>query len=666
MILYICEKPSQARDIARHLKATQRHDGYLEGNGYQVTWCVGHLLALASPEHYQSDITPWHIDKLPVIPKTWEKIVLPKTKKQFNIIKQLLQHTSHVVIATDADREGESIAREVLEACHYDGHIERLWLRALDDASIQKALTQLKVGSDTESLYQSAKARSYADWLLGMNATMAVSSLYGVNSVLSVGRVQTPTLKLVVERDRLIEDFTPQTYFVLKALFSSGQQAAFWATWQVPDKVLDDKGYCVEQHIVDSVAAKIDDEPGVVKQYQESQKYQKAPVCFSLSALQKKASSLFGYSARQVLTIAQSLYETHKATTYPRTDCGFLPEEQFSEAKAVLAAMANADHTMQAFIVQCDPTFKSSVWNAKKVTAHHAIIPTMNDHVDIGKMSAEEINLYDLIRRQYLAQFLGDYAYLQRKVDIVCAGECFTATGHTPLTLGWKQAFVNKTLDDNHEEAENSNIPQLKQGQTVQVQETNIEQKQTQPPARFSEGTLIDAMKTVGKTIDDATMKKVLKESSGIGTEATRANILEVLFKRGYLQRKNKHVISTQKGRALIDIVPELVKNPILTAQWEQQLEAIAVGNGDLDNFVRSQVTLLNDILAQLQKNNTNNQAAVLQLQSDTQNGKVYLCPQCEAPLRRLKNKKGKYFWGCGRYPQCTFTTWEKKGKPSL
>ena len=665
MILTICEKPSQARDIARQLKASERKDGYLEGNGYQVTWCVGHLLELAPPEYYRPDIKPWRIEKLPVIPTEWKMLVSVKTKKQFNIIKQLLKNAKYVVIASDPDREGESIVREILDECNYFGKIERLWLNALDDASIQKALKNIRPGKDTENLYYAAQARSRSDFVIGMNLTMGASALYGVNSVLSIGRVQTPTLKMVVDRDRAIEAFKSQDYFVLKALFSGDEDKQVWATWKAPDSVLDTEGHCLDQQVVDSIAAKVDEEPGIVSHFKESKKTQKAPLCFSLSALQKKASSVFGYSAKQVLSLAQALYEKHKATTYPRTDCGYLPEDQFHEVSKVLEAIASADPTLKPLLAHCDDTFRSLVWNNKKITAHHAIIPTMNNRVDISALSEAEFNIYDLIRRQYLAQLMGDYEYLQRTVEIHCAGETFIATGNTPVTLAWKHAFNMKEPAADHE-AENNTIPLLKTGQPVQIQETVVESKQTKPPARFTEGTLIEAMKTVGKWVEDDALKKTLKDNQGIGTEATRANIIELLFKRGYLQRQSKQVLSTDKGRALIDIAPDLVKNPVLTAEWEQQLEHIAEGKGQLDSFVHSQTALLKDMLAQLQSEGTPQEASRLQLQSETQNGKVYCCPICNAPLRRLKNKKEKYFWGCTQYPHCNFTTWEKNKKPSL
>ena len=667
MKLIICEKPAQARDIARNLKANQRKEGYLEGNHYIVTWCIGHLLELAPPEYYKSDIKPWHIDKLPLIPREWKLLVSSRTKKQFNIIKQLLKKTQHVIIASDPDREGESIVREILATCHYQGKIERLWLSALDDASIQKALHAILPGSETEPLYFAAQARACSDYLIGMNLTMAASSLYGVNSVLSIGRVQTPTLKLVVDQDRSIETFTPQDYFVLRACFNDPNNASFWTIWKSPETFLDKQGHCLNRDTVETVAATIEDEPGIIQDFQETQKYQKPPLCFSLSALQKKASSLFGYSAKQVLDIAQALYEKHKATTYPRTDCAYLPLDQLKEAPQVIQALLTIDPSLAMLSSYCDTDYQSLVWNDHKITAHHAIIPTMHTRVNINKMSHSERQVYDLIRRYYLAQFMGDYEYQQRFVNVLCAGEIFVATANTPIKPGWKQALIDKkSSDDTDDKTEANPLPYVNKNDRVYYQSSKIESKQTQPPTHFTEGTLIDTMKTIGKSIDDTKLKNILKEHQGIGTEATRANIIEVLLKRDYIERKAKKILSTEKGRALIDLVPNIVKDPLLTAQWEYQLEQVALGKKNREEFIQDQTRLLKTMLAELKNEATHQRATTLQLQSETQNNHVYLCPHCNAALRRLKSKSQKVFWGCTQYPKCHFTTWEKNEKPHI
>jgi len=510
---------------------------------------------------------------------------------------------------------------------------------------------------------------------------MAASSLYGVNSVLSIGRVQTPTLKLVVDRDEAIENFNPQDYFLLRGQFSNAQTQAdspnatqmFWATWQPSNQVakrfFDENGHCLDRKLIESIAAKLEDEPAQVISCEEIKKTQKSPLCFSLSALQKQASSQWGYSAKRVLELAQRLYETHKAITYPRTDCGYLPIEQFDEAPQLLSTLANIDPAIKALVDVCEPQVKSSVWNDQKVTAHHAMIPTLNDKVMLDKMTPEERHIYDLIRDQYLAQFLGDYEYQQRRIELLCAGETFTVTGNTPLKLGWKQILETNSREETNTENPPENLealPKFVKGQRVINQAITIECKQTKPKPRFSDGTLIEAMKNVGSSVQEKTLKDILKNSHGMGTEATRANIIETLCKRGYLIRQKKHLLSTQKGRALIALVPDKLKNPRLTAQWEQKLHQIAQGNGDVDAFLQAQAHELTGMLEELQSKSTIQKAATLQLQSETQNNKVYLCPKCQAPLRRLKNKKGRYFWGCTQYPKCDFTTWEKKGKPSL
>ncbi len=655
----ICEKPAQARDIARNIGANTRRNGYLEGNGYQVTWCIGHLLQLAPPEHYYANIKPWRIEKLPIIPQTWKRVINPKTKSQFNIVRYLIAETNHIIIASDPDREGECIVRELLEECDYRGYVERLWLSALDDRSIQKALANLKPGSETESLYHSGVARARADYLIGINLTMAASSLYGVNSVLSIGRVQTPTLALVAKRDRDIDQFKPQNYFVLRVDFNTKSNEKLSTTWKAPKKSLDKQGHCLQQTIPSSITELIEGETGVIEQYTIQDKRQSPPPCLSLSDLQNKVSSKLGLSAKRVLEIVQSLYEQYKAVSYPRTDCGFLPEEQFHESPQVLSALGQIDTDLQDIIERCDSDFKSKVWNTKKITAHHAIIPTTNNQVDINKMSPDELSIYRIITNYYLAQFLGDYKYQQTNISIDCIGEQFVTSGKRPLELGWKTILT----EPNQEELA---LPSLAQGQQLTVGKTKLLTKQTKPPEHYTEGMLIDAMKHVGNQVDESTMKQTLNASNGIGTEATRANILETLFKRKYLVHQKKTIRVTPKGFALIDLVPDSVKNPTLTAKWEQELDNIANGNGNTSQFISDQSTLLRKMLKELKQAQASKQRAILQLQSASDNGKVYLCPECQKPLRRLKNKRNNFFWGCSNYPSCSFTTWEKNRKPSI
>ncbi|KTC94877.1 DNA topoisomerase III [Legionella feeleii] len=605
MKLFICEKPSQAKDIAAVLGAKTRTQSCFEGSGIAVTWCIGHLLELMPPDYYCEHLKPWRMAVLPVVPKQWVLKPQEKTKKQLKAIEQLLKKATSVVIATDADREGDVIGREVLDYFHYRGPVERLWLSALDESSIQKALSAIRPGSSTESLYQAGLGRARADWLIGMNLTMAASCLFGApgQGVLSVGRVQTPTLKLVVERDLSIEDFKPCDYFVLKVQWLSMTNDLFWTTWEMPEAVTDPEGRCINQSLIDSVAQCIKGQTGVVKEYREVQKKEAPPLCLSLSALQKQASVKWGFSARETLDAAQSLYEKHKATTYPRTDCGYLPVSQFAEAATVLKALVKVDKDIDSLIALCSPQHRSRVWNDKKMTAHHGIIPTANAQVALQAMTMQERQLYELIRACYLAQFLGDYEFLHREAVIAAEGHLFKGSSRTPLVSGWKKAISESENNDASDEPPNQDhgpIPQLSEGHAVTVTTTQKDSRKTKPAPRFTEGTLISAMKSIASHVENPQLKKILKETAGIGTEATRANILETLINREYIKRQGRQLISTQKGRSLIEKLPASITNPATTALWEQVLDDIAQGTRAIDDFLDDQSDLLAGILEQL------------------------------------------------------------------
>lgn len=657
MKLFICEKPSQAKDIAANLGITNRNEHAIEGNGMVVTWCIGHLLELSPPDYYCENIKPWRMEILPISPQKWVMQSCAKTQKQLNAIGKLLKKATSVVIATDADREGDVIGREVLEYFGYQGHVERLWLSALDDASIQKALANIKPGSATENLYQAGLGRQRADWLMGMNLTIATSALFGVygQGVLSVGRVQTPTLKLVVDRDKTIEAFQPKDYFELKACFKTQEGSLFHALWEVPEDMADEEGRCVNKKTIEEVAKAIERKTATVADFQQTPKKVSPPLCLSLSSLQKLASSQFGFSAKETLEIAQSLYEKHKATTYPRTDCAYLPESQFKEAKQVLHAVAAIDKSMAQLIDTCDMNKKSSVWNDKKITAHHGIIPTMNTQVNLSAMSDKEFKLYDVIRRHYIVQFLEDFCYMQRAARVLCEGFHFKASENRPTQIGWKVAIKE-------EKDEASTFEQkllvLKIDETLHLESSHIESKKTQPPSRFTEGSLITAMKSIAKYVQEPRLKKILKDTAGIGTEATRANILETLINREYLHRKGKQLISTAKGRGLIDLLPESITNPATTALWEQKLDEIAEGKAEVGDFLDDQKDVLEGMLKQLASLGSRKNVI-----ASTDNS--FNCPDCQKPMVRRKGKKG-FWWGCSGYPTCTTTAFDNKGKPNF
>lgn len=667
MKLYVCEKPSQGRDIARVLESLSKgknlkQEGYIQGNEFCVTWCLGHLLSLAPPEFYCPEIKPWKFSVLPVIPKEW--VMQPNEgsksmtgiKMQLKVIQKLLKEADEVVIATDADREGDMIGREILDFFGYQGKTKRLWLSALDDSSIKKALKTMKEGSSTIPLYRAGLGRQRADWLIGMNATIATTVLFG-QGLLSVGRVQTPTLNLIVTRDQEIENFESKHYFVLKGQFLTQERKLITATWKTSDECSDEEGRVVKRSIAEHVIKKIGESRAVVKFFKETEKKEKAPLCFSLSELQKLASSKFGFTAKETLKYAQSLYEFHKAITYPRTDCGYLPFSQFSEAAEILAILKKVNPFLKESIAQCDPSFKSAIWNDSKVTAHHGVIPTSNPKVDVTTMSEGEFKLYDLVTRYYLAQFLGDYKYLSRSVDLVCAKEHFVASGSEPVILGWKEAITPSAIDAGDEVIENNSIPKLTAQEELACKDLIIEAKATKPVARFTEGTLIDAMKNVAKYVKDPQHKKTLKEPSGIGTEATRANIIELLIKREYLERNKKQLISTKKGRELIDLIHPLLKDPITTARWEEQLDEIAIEQGDLEKFMKAQEDFLREILQSLKEESENNPDRFGSLAD-------HPCPKCGKDLKRRRGKYG-YYWACTGFPRCKHVMADDLGEPA-
>ncbi len=526
MQLYLCEKPSQARDIARVLGIRQKRDGCLQGQEATVTWCFGHLLEMVPPDGYDPAYKRWRLETLPIVPEQWKLAVKKEARQQYTIIQQLLKAAAQVVIATDADREGETIAREVLQRCRWRGPVSRLWLSALDDASIRKALSNRLPGAKTEALYAAGLGRARADWLVGMNLTRAYTVIgrqTGHDRVLSVGRVQTPTLNLVVQRDAAIERFKPSPYYDIQALFEvkTGQ---FNAKWCPPKALTDSEGRCTDQTVAQGVVQKIAGRDGTIIRAETTREREAAPLPFDLSTLQQDASKRWGLGAQDVLNTAQALYETHKALTYPRTDCPYLPESQRSEAPQVLSALKQSDAAYSPLVDGAEPQARSRAWNDKKITAHHAIIPTATP-TDVSKMSETEQRLYDLVCRRYLAQFYPPYEYGKTVIEARVGGERFLTAGNVPRIEGWRRVVTQRKTDPKEREAQT--LPPVTVGDAAHVADATLETKQTQPPPRYTEGTLIAAMKSIGKHVSDPQLKRVLRDTAGLGTEATRAGIIE-------------------------------------------------------------------------------------------------------------------------------------------
>ncbi|MGF6149370.1 DNA topoisomerase-3 [Pseudomonas fluorescens] len=592
MQLFLCEKPSQAKDIAAVLGASRRGDGCWLGTGVTVTWCIGHLLETAPPDAYDARYKRWVLEDLPIIPEKWKMLVKPKTASQFKAVKRLLGEADELVIATDADREGEMIARELVEHCRYRGPIKRLWLSALDDASIRKALAALKPGAETFSLYHSALGRSRADWLIGMNMSRLFTLLgrqSGYQGVLPVGRVQTPTLRLVVDRDRSIADFVPVPYWAIDVQLLH-DNIPFTAQWRAASDVCDEQDRCLNQALAQEAATAMRNAASarLVKLRTERVR-EAAPLPFDLGTLQEICSKKLGLGAQETLDVAQALYETHKVITYPRSDCGYLPLSQHSEAPGILAALGRADPGLGELLKHLEPQRRSRAWNDAKVSAHHGIIPTAAAK-NLERLTGKHRAVYTLIRARYLAQFLPNHEYDRTQADFDCAGQALRAVGKLIVEPGWKRALPEALAPAKGREAPApQTLPALAEGRDYAVANVTLKDLWTQPPKPFTEGDLIKAMKNVAKLVEDPLLKQKLKDTTGIGTEATRAGIIQGLLDRGYLIKHGKALAATPPAFSLIDAVPRAIADPGTTAIWEQALDMVQSGEMSLEEFVTKQ-----------------------------------------------------------------------------
>ena len=546
--------------------------------------------------------------------------------------------------AGDPDREGQLLVDEVLEHFSYKGKVQRIWLASLDDASVKKAIDGISDNSKFHNLRDSAIARARADWLFGINATRAMTIKgrgSGRPDVLSIGRVQTPTLALVVARDNEIANFKPVDFFAIKGNFTA-DTGEFLANFIFPENQagLDDAGRLVDAAIAKKLVKEFQGKDGTICSATAEEKTKQAPLPHCLSSLQKAASSKLGMSAQQVLDTAQKLYEK-KLTTYPRTDCRYLPDEQYPEAANVLKALSSFSG-LEKIAGNANPELKSFAWNTKKVTAHHAIAPTSEKP---DGLSGKELELYLMIASAFCMQFYPPLRYEAQKTGLEIGGKRFEATGRKILDSGW--TIIDQDEDD--EEKSQQTLPVLEKGQTVKCSEIQIQKKKTTPPSRFTEGTLIEAMANVHRFVADADAKAQLKEAKGIGTEATRAKVLETLKERKYLAVEKKAIVSTPLGQEVIGLTPHELKDPITTAEWEARLEAIAAGREQLDVFLKEQCAVLPGLLK-----------AIL---GDSK--PAFPCPNCGSPLLKRQSSKDKsWFWGCSAYPSCKTTLPDDNGKP--
>lgn len=655
MRLFLCEKPSQGKDIGRLLGARQRGNGCLNGPGVVVTWCIGHLVEAAPPEAYDEQLKRWTIEQLPIIPQHWRVEVKPKTAAQFKVVKDLLSKATGLVIATDADREGELIAREIIDLCGYRGPIQRLWLSALNDASIHAALGKLKPSGDTLPMYHSALARSRADWLVGMNLSRLFTLLgrrAGYDGVLSVGRVQTPTLRLVVDRDREIAAFVSVPFWSIEvALSCTGQ--TFTAQWLPPSASTDDAGRCLQEPVAQQAVQRIRAAGAAQMVSVETERMREgAPLPFDLGTLQEVCSKQFGLDVQETLEIAQSLYETHKATTYPRSDSGYLPESMHAEAPTVLDSLLKTDPSLRPIIDQLDRTQHSRAWNDAKVSAHHGIIPTL-EPANLSAMSENELAVYRLIRAHYLAQFLPPHEFDRTTARFSCGDQTLQAVGKHVVVPGWRLVLAEPQPDDAGDDAapRSQVLPALHQGLACQVAGVDLKALKTLPPRPYTQGELVKAMKSVAKLVSDPRLKQKLKDSVGIGTEATRANIIGGLLNRGYLIKKGRAIRASDAAFTLIDTVPAAIADPGTTAVWEQALDMIETGQLALDTFIDKQAAWVTQLIAQYRGTS---------LSIKIPEGPA--CPQCGGATRQRSGKSGP-FWSCAKYPDCKGTLPIESGK---
>ena len=619
MKLYIAEKPSLGRAIAAALpKPHKNNQGYIQlGNGDVVSWCIGHILEQAEPETYDEKYKQWRLEHLPIIPEQWQLKPKSQTRSQLTVLRKLVKQADEIIHAGDPDREGQLLVDEVIDylklAKTKKAQMKRLLVSDLNTSAVKRSLASLKANRDFIPLSVSALARSRADWLYGINLTRTYTlqgQKVGFKGVLSVGRVQTPVLGLVVRRDEEIANFVSKPFYEVYADIVTPGGEHFSAKWQ-PSKectpYMDDQDRVVVKALAENVVRRITGQPATVVAVSKENKKQSPPLPFNLSALQIDAAKIYSMNAKLVLDICQSLYEKHKLITYPRSDCRYLPEEQHSLAPGIIQMLKSSSQYGPG-ADQANAGIKGKAFNDKKVGAHHAIVPTEKSAENIS-LNTFEKNIYQLIVRQYLAQFYPAHSYDLTKVELNIGGGKFTAGAKVPVVIGWKALWPQKGKvkegkakernGDEQEEAENQSLPQLHQGEVLLCQQGRLAEKMTKPPQAFTDATLLAAMTGINRYVSDKALKKILKDTDGLGTEATRAGIIELLFKRDFLCRQGKQIHATDVGKALIATLPEAATLPDMTARWEASLNAISEKQVSYQSFMQPLTQTLHQLVEQ-------------------------------------------------------------------
>ncbi len=700
--VYLAEKHSIALALADALPGRRENLGAcIRCGDVIITWLSGHLLEQAPPEAYDPRFKSWSRATLPIIPQRFE--LLPRSERgaaeQLEVIRTLLGVCPSAVNAADFDREGQLLVDEVLELAHYQGRVLRLQTRALDVTSLRRELSRMQDNEKFCGMREAARARSQLDWLAGINLTRAMTihgRSRGADTVLSLGRVQTPTLALVVARDLEIENFVPKPFYKLTCPFAA--EAGILPTRLVVDA--DMKGADSEKRLVDReealrIQALVSGKPGLVTLVESKRVQEQAPLPYNLTELQKEASARYGIGAQATLQACQRMYEA-KFISYPRTDCQYLPVEQFADAPVVLEAVGSFEG-MQDMVAACDTTRRSQAWNTARVSAHHAIIPTREP---AKGLSERETKVYTLICRRYAWQFLQPHIFTRTRVDVSCEGFLWRANGRVEESAGWT-AFrdagpalaAKRTRED--AQAKDVILPQVQRDEKVLAGDVAVEEAMTTPPARFTEGTLVDAMENIQRYIKGASAEdeKILRKTEGLGTVATRAGIIETLFLRSYIKKQGKSLLSTQLGRDVIANSPAVIRDPLMTADMERALSEIQEGRRACADYVASYAATLPTVIEEIfatQASYTPGEArsgsrstsrskksglGSSESRSESRSGGSSkgrsgqgdgpVCPRCGAHLV-LRNGPRGAFWGCSAFPECRFSTDDSNGEPVL
>lgn len=627
--LVLAEKPSVGRDLARVLNCNKKGNGYFEGQDYIVTWALGHLVTLADPEGYNDKYKSWRIEDLPMLPSELKLVVIKKTGKQFNIVKDQMHRrdVGQIIIATDAGREGELVARWIIDKARVNKPIKRLWISSVTDKAIKDGFKGLKNGKDYEKLYLSAVARAEVDWIVGINATRALTCKY--NAQLSCGRVQTPTLAIIAQREKEIKTFIPKTFYGIQATSSSNLKL----TWQ-DNKTKDIKTFDRERisKVLNSIKNKNANVVDIDKKYKKSY----SPKLYDLTELQRDANKIFGYSAKETLSIMQRLYESHKILTYPRTDSRYISSDIVSTLNDRLKACGIGPYKTLAYKILQNPIKgnKSFVDNGQ-VSDHHAIIPT-EQFVQLSALNDKERKIYDLVIKRFLAVLYPPFEYEETSIKSKIGEEIFIAKGKVVINQGWKEVYENNFEDeDTADDILEQLLPRIDKGDTLKISSITQTTGQTKPPAPFNEGTLLSAMENPAKYMQgaDKDLIKTIGDTGGLGTVATRADIIEKLFSSFLLEKRGKDILITSKGKQLLELVPEDLKSPALTAEWEQKLSAISKGQLNKDSFVNEMKNYTKVVV-----NEIKNSDETFKHDNLTRNK----CPECGKYMLEVNGKRGK------------------------